>query len=215
MAVTALIPVKQLRRAKMRLAPLLDEDARRDLTLAMLEDVLATAMACAHVRDVFVVSDDATVLELAGNAGANALPEPGDLNEALTRAAATLIGTGTTRLLVLAGDLPLATPESITHVATASECVVIVPSPDGGTNALALQPGTIAFQFGPGSAKKHEDAAAAGSLTVRLIDSTEIGLDIDTPQDLRTLVDRVRSRSCGRHTVDALERAGLLSERSP
>ena len=48
----ALVPVKDLRDAKQRLADVLDADERRALFRAMLEDVLAVLAACRSLAGV-------------------------------------------------------------------------------------------------------------------------------------------------------------------
>ena len=195
----ALIPVKELSQAKARLAPVLDAAGRRKLALALFRDVLAAALACPALDGVAVVSRDADVLSIAVEAGAQGLPERGDLNEALTSAAEKLRARGVDRLVVLAADLPLVTAEDIQAVAEADADVVVVPSTDGGTNALALPgegpPGAIAFQFGPDSAQRHLRAAREAGLRTLLLDLPGLGLDIDTPSDLERLRERRNAMS--------------------
>jgi 2-phospho-L-lactate guanylyltransferase len=204
-----LIPVKELDKAKARLSAVLDDGARRDLVLAMLRDVLAAATACPALDGVCVVTRDAEAFAIAAEAGAEGLAEPGELNEALTSAAEKLRGRGATRLLVLAADLPLADGASIATALEADADVVVVPSRDSGTNALACAPGAIDFQFGPDSARKHLAAAEAAGLRALSLDLPRLALDIDTPDDLDRL--RAESEAVGRHTRAALERSGLLA----
>jgi 2-phospho-L-lactate guanylyltransferase len=201
----ALIPVKELSQAKARLAPALDEAGRRALTLAMLRDVLDAALACPALNAVAVTSRDEEALAIAKAAGATPLPEPGALNEALASATERLRERGAARLLVLAADLPLADAESIGAVISDGAEVVVVPSRDGGTNALALAPGALPFRYGPGSAQAH--LAASAGLRARRLELPALALDIDTPADL----DRLRDAAtlAGKHTSAALARLGL------
>ncbi len=212
----ALIPVKELSVAKARLAPVLDEAGRRELALAMFRDVLAAALACPALDGVAVATRDADVLACAEEAGGQGLDEPGDLNEALTSAAATLKRQSATRLIILAADLPLAAPREIEAVARADADVVVVPSTDGGTNALALPgdgpAGAIAFQFGPDSARRHLAAARRAGLRSLRLELPALALDIDTPADLERLCDIAAvDEPMGRYTRTALDRLGLLS----
>jgi 2-phospho-L-lactate/phosphoenolpyruvate guanylyltransferase len=65
--------------------------------------------------------------------------------------------------------------------------VRLVPSGDGGTNALLIAPpGSIPFRFGPGSAARHRAAAEAAGLHVESVPLPSLGVDIDRPQDLPT-----------------------------
>jgi 2-phospho-L-lactate guanylyltransferase len=184
----ALIPIKELSQAKERLSPALDPDARRMLMIAMFRDVLAAALACDALDGVAVDSRDPEVQAIASAAGATCLVEAGDLNEALTAAAHTLRERGVERIVVLVGDLPLAKPEEIAQVLAADEDVVIVPSQDGGTNALSLAPEAIEFQFGLASAAHHAVAARDAGLSVLQLQLRGLGFDVDTPQALRLLL---------------------------
>jgi 2-phospho-L-lactate guanylyltransferase len=209
----ALIPVKEFEHAKARLAPVLDGAARRELALAMFRDVLAAAKSCAALDGVAVVSRDQRAREIATAAGAEGMAEAGGLNEALSSAAATkLREQGVERLVVLVADLPLADAGSIAALVTRDADVAVVPSRDGGTNALVLTPGAIEFQFGPDSARQHLAAAEAAGLRAARVDLPRLALDIDQPADLDSL--RAMGSSIGRHTHEALERMGLLAPRA-
>lgn len=214
MTTVALIPVKELSRAKARLAPVLDGAARRELALTMFCDVLAAALACPALDGVAVVSHDPTVLSLAAESSAEGLSEPGNLNEALTAASHKLRRRGVDRLVVLAADLPLANASSIEAVVRADADVVVVPSGDGGSNALALPregpPDAIAFQFGPDSARRHLAAAQQAGLRSLRLDLPALALDIDTPADLERLRAAEAGQRVGSHTLAALERLGLV-----
>ena len=211
----ALIPVKELAQAKARLAPVLDDGARRRLALALFRDVLAAALACPALDAVAVVTRDEEVLALAIEAGAEGLPEPGGLNEALTSAAETLGQRDADRLIVLAADLPLATSDDIAAVAQAGADVVVAPSRDGGTNALALPlpVGAITFRFGADSARRHLDGAQEAGLRSLRLDLPNLAFDLDTPEDLAELRRAAsEGRPVGQQTLAALTYLGLLSD---
>ena len=209
----ALIPVKELSSAKTRLSPLLDDAARRALTLAMYRDALDAALACAALDGVAAVTRDDELLSIAEEAGAQPMPEPGGLNEALDSAARTLARrSDVERLLVLAADLPLARAADIAAVVEAQADVAIVASNDGGTNALALTPGAFAFRYGPNSARLHVEAAREAGLSVEPLDLPGLALDIDTPADLELLRDAVADgRRAGRRTLATLQKLNLVS----
>ncbi len=209
----ALIPVKELSLAKARLAPVLDQAGRRRLALALLRDVLAAALDCPALDRVAVTTRDDDVLALVRGLGAHPLPEPGGLNEALTSASRALAGRGAERLVVLAADLPLAGPDGVAAVAEAAADVTLVPSRDGGTNALALVPGAIPFCFGPDSARLHLTEAEGAGLETRRLDLPSLALDIDTPDDLAVLRQATgEGQPVGRHTREALAQLGLIAQ---
>ena len=209
----ALIPVKELSSAKTRLSPLLDDGARRALTLAMYRDALDAALACPALDGVAAVTRDDELLSIAEEAGAQPMPEPGGLNEALDSAAVTLAHrSDVERLLVLAADLPLARAADIAAVVEASVDVAIVPSNDGGTNVMALTPAAFAFRYGPNSARLHVEAAREAGLSVEQLDLPNLALDIDTPDDLARLRAALAEyRQAGRRTLAALRKLNLIS----
>lgn len=212
MTTIALIPVKELSRAKARLAPVLDDSGRRELALALFRDALHAALACRALDGVVVATPDAEAASIAAKAGAEVLHEPGGLNQALTSAAEKLARRGVTRLVVLAADLALASVDGITAIVKADADVVVVPSTDAGTNALALPPGAIAFQFGPDSAQRHLKAAQEAGLRALRLDIAALSMDIDTPEDLALLRATVEAGTgVGEHTRAALGRLGLIS----
>jgi 2-phospho-L-lactate/phosphoenolpyruvate guanylyltransferase len=179
-----LVPVKALADAKGRLAPFLSAIERRLLALAMFEDVVATLQAVPGLERPAVVSPDREVWRRAEAIGCRAVPETGGggLNAALLAAAEGLRGRD--GVLVVAADLPLASPGALARVLAAAgpAPVVVVPSRDGaGTNVLAWRD-AASFRpaFGPGSAARH--LAAPGA--VRL-DEPGLALDVDTAEDLR------------------------------
>src|SRR5919204_4420258 len=101
-----IVPVKALADAKGRLAPRLDPIARRLLTIAMFEDVVAALQATAGLEQVVVVSPDREMWRRAEAIGCRVVEEPpaergSGLNAALARAART---TGAAALLVVAAD---------------------------------------------------------------------------------------------------------------
>jgi 2-phospho-L-lactate guanylyltransferase len=205
----ALIPVKDLTRAKERLAPRLDAAARRDLVVAMLRDVLGTAGACPLIEGVIVVSRDKEVLSIAVDAGAEVLAEPGSLNDALASASRKLRDRGVDRAIVLAADLPFLTSDALALILNDRSDVVVVPSNDGGTNALALAPGSIDLRYGPASAGLHAAAARAAGLSAVVLEIPVLALDIDTPADLDVLLSRIQE--AGSHTRAAFP---LIAPRS-
>lgn len=208
----ALIPMKELSQAKARLSPALDKASRRMLVIAMFRDVLAAALACDALDSVAVVSRDADVQSIAAAADATSLAEAGDLNEALTAAAQKLRERGVERIVVLVGDLPLARPDEIAQVLAADADVVIVPSQDGGTNALSLPPGAIDFQFGPASAARHVLAAHDAGLSVLQLQLRGLGFDVDTPHALRRLlgIQHDDGGRLGKETLTALTKIARI-----
>lgn len=209
----ALIPVKDLPKAKARLAPVLDEAGRRELITAFYRDILAAALDCPAVDSVGVVSLDTDALAIASEAGAEAMAVPGDLNESLDAAAKILVEQDVDRILVLHADLPLVSAAAIETIARSGSDVALVSPGDGGTNALVCPAGAFPFQYGPGSAQAHREAAWDADLEPELLDLPDLALDIDTPGDLERLQSAIESgRPAGAHTMGALASLGLIPE---
>jgi 2-phospho-L-lactate guanylyltransferase len=195
--IAALVPVKALARSKSRLRPVLSDDQRHALVLAMLEDVVGLLADVPAIATTAVVSPDADVLAFARHLGAQAIREPPlsvskGLNAALTFASDTLSDQGASGLLVLPVDVPLATTadiEAILNRINADPSIVLCPSRSGGTNALALRPlGIIPFRFGHRSSAAHQREATARGLPLEVLPLPSLALDIDRPNDLAAVL---------------------------
>ena len=191
----AVVPVKDLERAKRRLTGALDPAARRGLSLAMLADVLDALAATPGLDGIAVVSRDADVAALARRRGLRVIPETGaGLNAAVAQAGNVLSAEDCARVLVIPADLPLAAPEEIAAVLAAlaeAPGLALVPDRHGvGTNALACTPpNAIAPGFGAGSFARHLEAARNAGIPATVLRLPGLGLDIDTPEDLRAFME--------------------------
>lgn len=179
MRVAVLVPIKDFRLAKQRLASLLSPDERIELARRMATHVIGAAAP----YDVFVVCDDHDVAAFAKDLDAEVLwrPEIG-LNGAI-REGVQHIGRTAERVLIAHSDLPLA--HSFEAVMD-TEGVAIVPDRHGrGTNVIALPTNTpFSFHFGSGSCLAHQHEANRHGLIVRQVVDERLGWDVDTPEDL-------------------------------
>ncbi len=195
-ATWAVVPVKPLEAAKRRMAGALDPAARRQLSLAMLADVLDVLAAAPGLDGIAVVSRDARVMEFTRRRGHRVIEETGaDLDAAVTQAAETLSAEGCARLLVIPADVPRVGPEEIAEVISALHAapgLALVPDRHGtGTNAFACSPpGAIAPHFGEDSFARHLAAARDAGIPATVLRLPGLGLDIDTPDDLATFAER-------------------------
>ena len=183
-----LLPVKALARAKSRLAPLFDDDQRRAVATALLEDALAL---CASVDflEWWVVSEDAEVLGRASDAGLKTVADPGaGLNAGVAAGIAEAVAAGAESLTVIPCDVPLAYKGDLVDLLDtgATSDIVLVPSGgDGGTNALFLSPpGLIDPAFGPGSLQRHIALAEKKRYRCSILSLPRLALDVDTPEDV-------------------------------
>lgn len=211
MKATAVLPVKRFDAAKQRLAGGIDEQRRRALAAAMLGDVLEAIGAARTIERTIIVSGDPLAQELAGEAGAEVVPDPGDAGhvEAALAGIARAEVEGAACVVLLAGDCPLLDPRELDRLLTGvpERYVGIVPDRHGaGTNALALSPpGVIVPAFGEGSCARHVALARAAGIPFGVEELASLGLDLDTPADLIALTRELEAQpGRARRTAKAL-----------
>ena len=189
------IPVKSLARAKSRLSRNLSPLERGALTLAMLEDVLDSALEVPG-WETWVVSPDEAVLEIAARRGATALPEAKPpLLAAIRQVERLAKEREADALAVLPGDVALVTASALTSALRTLGSVVLTPSHDGGGTSLLLRrpPRAIPPRFGPDSFRRHLEHAEALGLPVAVVDRLELSFDLDIPDDILMLLRTGRS----------------------
>ena len=189
-----LVPVKNLSNAKQRLAEVLDQPARTRLAQAMLEDVL-DAVAASGVDEAALVTSDPFAMELAGRLGFEIIRDDvnGGETDAIAMATRVCEARGIETTLVIPGDIPLIEPEDIRAIYDGAprRGSVLVPSSDErGTNAVLRRPaGLFPLRFGNDSFAPHRAAGRAAGHECVVLSLPRIGLDIDTPEDLRRLAE--------------------------
>ena len=208
MTTWAVVPVKRFAEAKHRLAGVLGPGPRRQLAVAMLRDVLAALTATPGLDRIVLATSEPT----AAAFGCPIVDDGGgDLNAAIARAAAALEAAGVARMLVLAADLPLATPQEIAPLLVAGReaQMVMVPDERGiGTNALLLSPpAAMAPHFGADSRARHAAAARKLGLASRELRLPSLGFDVDKPTDLARLARATAERAAYRFLASTFEAA--------
>ncbi len=195
----ALIPVRDFRTGKSRLAQTLDENTRNELGRWMLERVLKAVGTAKGIDEIAVLSDSAEVLTLAGEHGAvGLLHESGGLNHDLEIGRAWARERNARSLFIVHGDLPFLTTEEVNELLQGLEPsknsgrdIRIARSKDGGTTALFTRPiDAIPFSFGEQSFEKHRDAARRYGCEAQSCESFGFAHDIDSPEDLEFLLTR-------------------------
>lgn len=178
--VAVLVPVKAFAEAKLRLAPALSPHERAALARQMAQRVLASA----GKLPTAVVCDDSEVATWARNQGALVIWEPGrGLNGAVQAGVDRLASTGVGRVIVAAGDLPLA--RELAWVAAFDGVSIVPDRRRDGTNVICVPAlSGFCFSYGPGSFSRHVAEAEERGLPVRVCDSPLLGWDVDFPEDL-------------------------------
>lgn len=190
-----LIPVKDLTRAKQRLAALLTQAERTRLAWAMLTNTLAAAAAVREVDRLAVVTLYAPAIALAEEYGMEVIRETAQISEShsVDFGAQQAQRHGAEAVLRLPLDLPLITSHDISAILAQDRpapSVVIVPSRDGtGTNAILRRPPTLfPSHFGAGSLAKHLRASELAQAQCTVFELPRIALDIDDPADVVELL---------------------------
>ena len=192
--IVAIVPIGTLENAKSRLGGTLDAEERRDLVDTMIYRTIKATLATAGIAETLVVSPDAEAIEQASFLGARTMRQrsQGGLNAGLREARDDAIAGGADAVLYLPIDLPLVSPDAIAQLiaplSVVGERPLVVLAPDRhgrGTNGLVVAPpDAIDPAFGGDSRAAHRSCAeAVGARYVEL--EGPLGLDIDTPDDLR------------------------------
>lgn len=185
-----IVPVKPFHEAKSRLTGALSPEERTLLSARLLEHTLLVATAAQSFSRTVVVSRDPAALSMAARSNALPLKERrGELNAALTQACHFAAASGAEGALLLPSDLPRLQPDDLRRLAEQFRLhpasVVIAPSRNGGTNALATPlPLPFALAFGARSSQVHQQRALAAGYKVYIVHHPALDFDLDTPDDL-------------------------------
>ncbi len=187
-----IVPVKGCARGKSRLASVLSSRERSRMVLWMLERVMQAARQAGF--PAWVVGGDEPVARFCQRPGMRWLHDAGGLNPSVRAALHQGTTSGYPAALVVAADLPLVQPDDLWELARAVATpgtVALVPSPDGGTNAMAQSlPPAVEPSFGPGSYRRHRALAENAGLRVVTLELSRLAWDVDTPEDLVRLGQR-------------------------
>ena len=172
-----MIPVKGTAGAKSRLGA----------STALAEAIaLDTIRAAVEVAPVVVVT-----ASLADFPGARVVGDPGTgLNAAVEAGIASIDGP----VAVLLGDLPALQPAELRTALDAARAHdrAFVPDAEGTGTSLIASTTDHAPAFGAGSAQRHRDA---GYERLEVSESSGLRRDVDTPDQLAALGDRVGPRT--------------------
>jgi 2-phospho-L-lactate guanylyltransferase len=192
-----LLPIKDLRQAKQRLAPLLNPEERFELAQAMLADTIRAVRGVRRADKIFVVTNYAPAMRAAEENGWGLLREDQQISESVSVDAASRLCAerGITSLLRLPLDVPLVQSSDIDEllaVDCAAPALVIVPSRDGtGTNAiLRTPPALFPSHFGSGSFAKHCAEAQRVHAQIVIRHNSRLEMDVDDEADLQALAQQ-------------------------
>ncbi len=188
MNAAVVVPIRSFEAGKSRLGSELDAGQRAELLRSMAGNVVAAAGS----MPVAVVSDDGEVRRWAAALGLTVIDDPGTLDLAAAAGLGWAAATGFGRVVVAHADLPLA--RSLMPVVADGSRPVVTAVPchrDDGTPVLSLPAdASFTFAYGPGSFRRHLEAARHAGLAVRVVRDPRLGFDVDTVDDLHTLAAR-------------------------
>jgi 2-phospho-L-lactate guanylyltransferase len=178
----------------------------------MFEDVLFALKGVSALSGIAVVTGDPTIVDIARRVDASIIEEQTNAGHSVAAwsAARIMAGNEVRDMIVLPGDVPLVTPESISEIRKRhrnSPAVTIVPAHDDrGTNCMICSPpDCIPFEFGDGSFARHLDAAKRRGIQAQVIRVPGLALDIDAPSDLQRLL----ARPCTTRAQAYLRQSGI------
>lgn len=190
-----LLPIKDLRNAKQRLAGVLTSEERFGLAQAMLTDTIRAVRGAKRADRIFVITNYEPAMEAAAKYSWEILREEHQISESASvdYASRLCADGGVTALLRLPLDLPLVRPGDIDDL-LATECAapaaVMVPSRDGtGTNAiLRMPPALFPSHFGQESFSKHRREAEQAGARIIVRRNDRLEMDVDDEADLHALL---------------------------
>jgi 2-phospho-L-lactate guanylyltransferase len=187
----AVVPFKDFDGAKERLANRLTKLERRELVLAMLDDVLGALSHTEGLSALMVVTGEPEIARRASRYGAEILEETTNEGHtaAVERAVRELERRRALAMLCIPGDVPAIVPDEVATMLRAlgpPPAVVLAPSRSGrGTNAVLMSPpGAMSLRFGEPSFLPHVERARELGLRIDVMHLPGLALDLDTPDDL-------------------------------
>lgn len=188
----AVIPVSSFNESKTRLSPFLSENERVELLKVMLKDIMKVIEN--EVEEIVLVSKDENVKNFAREMFVNYVKEKEHEDNFLNNAISDAVGEVKINypgrdILILPSDIPLLKSEHIATLKSMDKDMIISPSKGGGTNLLCFNPEyDFETKFGPMSYFEHLNHANQLGMSINIIESFYLSLDINTPEDLGELL---------------------------
>lgn len=192
MNIWAIVPVKNLKTAKSRLAKVLSPRQRSDLVLELVHHTLQVLCGWERIAGVVVVTADELVERVASAfLDVQVIHEPTStgLNRSLKRACRALNPAGENfSPLIIPVDIPLLNRDSLLKVimpVSSAPFISIAPDKkERGTNVLYLSRlDLIPYRFGRDSFQRHCDEAQLVGAALYVVRDHDLMFDLDTTID--------------------------------
>ena len=204
-----IIPVSSFDESKTRLSQFLLSNERNELLKVMLKDIILAIKN--QVKEIFIVSKDEAVKNYADELKVRFIYEKeyednflnNALNDAITEVKTIFSDYD---ILILPSDIPLIKKEHILTIKNMNNDLIISPSKGGGTNLLCFNNEyDFKTKFGSMSYFKHIHEANELNMSINLIESFYVSLDMNTPEDLGELM----LHGVGTYTYEYLRSIGI------
>lgn len=187
MSTWIIIPIKPMEHPKSRLASVLSQEQRVELSRTLLGNIIKAILTASQEVQIAVISPSKSILKHAQMLGAVTLSDPGSrgYNEVIAFAAAHAWKAQADRILILPYDLPFISADDIQLLLNTDHPVVICPNRRyEGTNALSLRNlPKFTFQYGEDSFSAHLREANRCGCVAKVLYSDNIEFDLDVPGD--------------------------------
>lgn len=198
------IPVRSFGFSKSRLSNFLTSDETISLQKCMLEDIVTNIIS--EVSEIILVSRDSKVYDFAKSLGISYIKEneheDNRLNNALIDAMDIVKSNyANYDILILPSDIPLIKKEHISTLKSFDYDIILSPSKGGGTNLIYFKNEfNFVPMFGDMSYLRHIEEANYLGMSINIIESFYLSLDVNTPEDLGEIL----IHGIGTKTIDYL-----------
>lgn len=195
MSVALVVPVKSFTIAKGRLAGVLTPPEREALARECAESVVRAGSPW----PVYVVCESDDIAAWTRDIGAISVRAQGTgLNEAVADGVSAVRADGIDHVVIAHSDLPLA--RNFEHLVVADTATIVPDRHRDGTNVLSVPVARMfPTSYGARSFAAHLATAERLTLTVRVIDDSDLSLDLDTVDDLEELRRRTGITADNQH----------------
>jgi 2-phospho-L-lactate guanylyltransferase len=193
----AVLPIKDLNSAKGRLSAAFPPAFRRDLMIAMVEDVLSALAGAERLQEIVVVTIDPLAEAIGRRWGARISHRSATQGHtaAVMGGAALILEEGVGGMLALPGDVPGVTAAEVDRLIEehhlslhrgGSRAFTIAPAHDrkGSNGIVVTPPDLVPLSYGDDSYLPHLHRARDAGVSPTIVELEGLALDIDHPHDL-------------------------------
>ncbi len=202
----AIVPVREFGKSKLRLRGYLSSTERSALSKALFKHVLK-ALSDARISTILVVaSDQAEISKLVGKSDNTFVISEskyhGGVNKAVTDGISYCLSEfdNISSFMIVPSDLPLLSSKAVNDAISKLSRYDLVIGPSSkldGTSLLLfrVKKGKIPFHYDNNSYRNHVKEAKKFKIGYTIMRSKEFSWDIDTKDDLKKLMSKLKTRS--------------------